>query len=62
MTSTQPGRQPGTRLVLVADSIPGLLARWRRTTDGWEGLVCMVDEEHDFVQQWVPADLIRPAR
>ncbi|WP_143052764.1 hypothetical protein [Propionibacterium cyclohexanicum] len=58
----QRGRAPAVSVVLVDGATPGLIARWRRTTDGWEGLVATVGGADDFTARWLPAARIAPMR
>lgn len=60
-TKTEGGQRP--TLVLIDQKQPGLLARWRRGSDGvWQGLVVMVEGPDDFLAQWLPASRLAPVR
>lgn len=56
------GRIPAVPTVLVDGAVPGLIARWRRTDSGWEGLVATVGGADDFMARWLPAARISPQR
>jgi hypothetical protein len=38
----------------------GLVLGWRRTPDGWEGLVTFIEPQGRVVTDWLPADHLRP--
>lgn len=58
--AVQQGRTPSVLLVLVDDTEPGLIARWRHTETGWEGLVATIGGPDDFIARWLPATRIAP--
>ena len=53
-------RAPSVSLVLVDNTEPGLIARWRHTDTGWEGLVATVGGPDDFIARWLSATRIAP--
>lgn len=58
--TSQRGRTPSVSLVLVDGTEPGLIARWRHTDTGWEGLVATVGGPDDFIARWLSATRIAP--
>lgn len=58
--AVQQGRTPSVSRVLVDDTEPGLIARWRHTETGWEGLVATIGGSDGFIARWLPAARITP--
>lgn len=50
------------RPALVPTELPGLVLDWRRTPDGWQALVTMVETRGRVVTEWVPAERMRPVK
>ncbi|MDK9302118.1 hypothetical protein [Propionibacterium freudenreichii] len=61
MSAPDANRIPTVVVVLIDGAKPGLIARWRHTPQGWEGLVAQAGGVDDFYAEWLPATRLRPA-